>query len=178
MIKRENKSLWAERLKKKGVEVKESLCYRSAKNTEIECRSEKVKNYLTVFGLEQPCWEVSCNNLSYLSLVDCWAVLKEFRDCSIQPLFSFMIWEDGMQCKVSTCDQVVTLYQDSSRWFSTKGCELNIHGKESVSPMLYEADGRKLRVEYHRVELCFLLSLFHFVDAFFHYEWFCLGGEV
>lgn len=37
------------------MEGKESLCYRSAKNTEIECRSKKVKNYLTAFDLEQPC---------------------------------------------------------------------------------------------------------------------------
>lgn len=119
---------------------------------EIECRSKKVKNYLTAFDLEQPCWEVSCNNLSYLSLVDCWAVLKEFRDCGMQPL---MIWEDGMQCNVSMRDQDVTLYQDWSRWFSTKGCELNIHGKEAVPPMLCDADGRKLRAEHHHVELGF-----------------------
>lgn len=169
--------MWAERLKKKRMEVKESLCYRSARNTEIECRSKKVKNYLTAFDLEQPCWEVSCNNLSYLSLVDCWAVLKEFRDCGMQPLFSFMIWEDGMQYNVSMWDQDVTLYQDGSRWFSTKGCELNIHDKEGIYPMLYEAEWRKLRTKHHHVELYLLLRLFHFVEALSHSECFCCGGE-
>lgn len=47
----------------------------------------------------------------------------------MQPLFSFMISEDGMQCNVSMWDQDVTLYQDGSQWFSTKDCELNIHEK-------------------------------------------------
>lgn len=61
------------------------------------------------------------------------------------------------QCEIKMSLSIRMAFND----FLQKSMNMNIHEKEGIYPMVYEADRRKLRIKHNHVEFYLLLRLFY-----------------